>query len=87
MAIPTEPVGSLPRPAKLRAALAAYDAGRTSRDELLREQDAACLDSITQMRRRPNRLGEAWPCLSSGGVTRVRRPPPTMATSCRPRPG
>jgi methionine synthase II (cobalamin-independent) len=47
--IPTEPVGSLPRPAKLQAAIADYDAGRISREELAREQDAACRDSITRM--------------------------------------
>jgi methionine synthase II (cobalamin-independent) len=49
MPIPTEPVGSLPRPAKLQAALADYDAGRISREELTRLQDEACLDSIRRM--------------------------------------
>jgi methionine synthase II (cobalamin-independent) len=49
MPIPTEPVGSLPRPATLQAALAAYDAGKISREELTVEQDAACLDSIRRM--------------------------------------
>jgi hypothetical protein len=49
MPIPTEPVGSLPRPSKLQAAYAAYDAGEISHDELEREQDAACLDSIKRM--------------------------------------
>ena len=49
MPIPTEPVGSLPRPAKLQAAFAAYDAGTITRQELVREQDAACLDSIKRM--------------------------------------
>ena len=49
MPIPSEPVGSLPRPAKLQAAFAAYDAGTITRDELVREQDAACLDSIKRM--------------------------------------
>jgi methionine synthase II (cobalamin-independent) len=49
MPIPTEPVGSLPRPMKLQEALAAYDAGKISREELEREQDAACLDSIRRM--------------------------------------
>ena len=46
MSIPTEPVGSLPRPAKLQAAIADYDAGRITFDQLQIEQDAACLDSI-----------------------------------------
>ena len=41
MPIPTEPVGSLPRPAKLQAAIADYDAGKISRAELEAEQDAA----------------------------------------------
>jgi methionine synthase II (cobalamin-independent) len=49
MPIPTEPVGSLPRPAKLQAALADYDAGKITHEELTREQDAACLDSIKRM--------------------------------------
>src|SRR5918995_3767314 len=49
MRIPTEPVGSLPRPAKLQEAFAAYDAGKITHEELVREQDAACLDSIRRM--------------------------------------
>jgi methionine synthase II (cobalamin-independent) len=47
--LPTEPVGSLPRPSTLQAALADYDAGKISHDALVREQDAACLDSIRRM--------------------------------------
>jgi methionine synthase II (cobalamin-independent) len=47
--MPTEPVGSLPRPSKLQAALADYDAGQITREQLEREQDAACLDSIKRM--------------------------------------
>jgi methionine synthase II (cobalamin-independent) len=49
MPIPTEPVGSLPRPAKLQAAIADFDAGRITFDDLSRVQDAACLDSIRRM--------------------------------------
>jgi methionine synthase II (cobalamin-independent) len=49
MSIPTEPVGSLPRPAKLQAAFADYDASKITREQLEREQDAACLDSIKRM--------------------------------------
>jgi methionine synthase II (cobalamin-independent) len=49
MAIPTENVGSLPRPAKLQAALADYDAGKITREQLRREQDDACGDSIERM--------------------------------------
>ena len=44
MPIPTEPVGSLPRPAKLQAAYADYDAGKITKEELAQQQDAACLD-------------------------------------------
>jgi len=44
--IPTEPVGSLPRPAKLQAAYAAYDAGTIKFEQLVREQDDACRDAI-----------------------------------------
>jgi methionine synthase II (cobalamin-independent) len=46
--IPTEPVGSLPRPSKLQAAYAAYDAGSISREELEAEQDEAVRDSISR---------------------------------------
>jgi methionine synthase II (cobalamin-independent) len=49
MPIPTEPVGSLPRPARLQAAYADYDVGKIPKDQLVREQDAACLDSIKRM--------------------------------------
>ena len=49
MPIPTEPVGSLPRPAKLQAAIADYDAGKITQAELKAEQDAACKDSIERM--------------------------------------
>jgi methionine synthase II (cobalamin-independent) len=44
--IPTEPVGSLPRPSKLQAAYADYDEGKIERAELEAEQDAAVRDSI-----------------------------------------
>jgi len=44
--IPTEPVGSLPRPASLQATYAKYDAGEASREELLAAQDAAARDSL-----------------------------------------
>jgi methionine synthase II (cobalamin-independent) len=46
--IPTEPVGSLPRPDKLQAAYAEYDAGKISKDELETEQEAAARDSISR---------------------------------------
>ncbi len=49
MSIPTEPVGSLPRPASLQAAIADYDAGKITKAELEVEQNAACLDSIKRM--------------------------------------
>ncbi len=47
--IPTEPVGSLPRPTSLQQAIAAYDAGEITREQLASEQDAACRDSIERM--------------------------------------
>lgn len=47
--IPTEPVGSLPRPAKLQAAYADYDAGNISKEDLEAQQDAAVKDSIERM--------------------------------------
>jgi methionine synthase II (cobalamin-independent) len=60
MPIPTEPVGSLPRPSKLQAAIADYDAGKITFLELSREQDAAALDSI----KRSEATGE--PIISDG---------------------
>ncbi|MGH3701137.1 MAG: 5-methyltetrahydropteroyltriglutamate--homocysteine methyltransferase [Pseudonocardiaceae bacterium] len=44
--IPTEPVGSLPRPSTLQAAYADYDAGKIDKAALEAEQDAAVRDSI-----------------------------------------
>jgi methionine synthase II (cobalamin-independent) len=46
--IPTEPVGSLPRPAKLQAAYADYDAGKITKEQLEAEQDEAVKDSISR---------------------------------------
>ena len=44
--IPTEPVGSLPRPARLQAAYADYDAGKIGKDKLEAMQEEAVRDSI-----------------------------------------
>jgi methionine synthase II (cobalamin-independent) len=44
--IPTEPVGSLPRPTKLQAASADYDAGKIKFEQLQGEQEEAARDSI-----------------------------------------
>ncbi len=44
--IPTEPVGSLPRPTKLQQAYAKFDAGEIDEADLEKEQDAAIKDSI-----------------------------------------
>lgn len=49
MPIPTEPVGALPRPAKLQAAIAEYDLGKITKEQLSAEQDAAANDSIKRM--------------------------------------
>jgi methionine synthase II (cobalamin-independent) len=49
MPIPTELVGSLPRPMKLQDAYARYDEGQISHEELLAEQDAAARDSIERL--------------------------------------
>ena len=47
--IPTEQVGSLPRPSTLQAAYAAYDAGTIEKADLEKEQDAAVKDSIEKL--------------------------------------
>ena len=49
MTIPTEPVGSLPRPTSLQETYAAYDKGEASHDDLVAQQDEACRDSIERM--------------------------------------
>src|SRR3954464_6211438 len=54
MSIPTELVGSLPRPMQLQEAYAAYDEGRMTWEQLQSEQDAAAEDSI----RRLEEIGE-----------------------------
>ena len=47
--IPTEPVGSLPRPSRLQQAYGQYDAGEITRDQLETEQDVAVRDSIEHL--------------------------------------
>ncbi len=47
--IPTEPVGSLPRSARLQAAYADYDAGKITKEQLEALQDDAVRDSISRM--------------------------------------
>jgi methionine synthase II (cobalamin-independent) len=49
MTIPTEPVGSLPRPTSLQETYAAYDKVEASHDDLVAQQDEACRDSIERM--------------------------------------
>jgi methionine synthase II (cobalamin-independent) len=56
MPIPTELVGSLPRPMKLQEAYADYDAGTITWDELKAEQDAAAEDSIRRLEETGERL-------------------------------
>ncbi|MCJ1239131.1 hypothetical protein MMC14_007124 [Varicellaria rhodocarpa] len=56
MPIPTEVVGSLPRPTYLQKAYADYDAGTITRDELIKAQDKAADDSIANM----SRTGETF---------------------------
>src|SRR3989441_5836545 len=46
MSIPTEPVGSIPRPPELVAAMQQFATGRLSRDQLARLEDAALRDTI-----------------------------------------
>ncbi len=47
--IPTESVGSLPRPSRLQEAYAKYDAGDIDKDALEAEQDEAVKDSIEHL--------------------------------------
>ncbi len=61
--IPTQPVGSLPRPANLQAAYAEYDAGRITKEQLEAEQEAAVKDSISRFEATESPIiadGEQW---------------------------
>ena len=49
MGIPTELVGSLPRPTHLQKAFADYDAGKISQEEFVRAQDEAVEDSLKNL--------------------------------------
>lgn len=49
MGIPTEVVGSLPRPDVLQQAYANYDAGKISKEDFEKEQDKAVEDSLNRM--------------------------------------
>jgi methionine synthase II (cobalamin-independent) len=51
--IPTEPVGSLPRPTWLQQAYAQYDAGEITRDQLEAAQDKAVEDTIERYEATP----------------------------------
>jgi methionine synthase II (cobalamin-independent) len=58
--LPTENVGSLPRPQKLQQAYAAFDAGTGDKDELEALQDAAAKDSVERLE------ATGSPCVSDG---------------------
>jgi hypothetical protein len=58
--IPTEPVGSLPRPTSLQNAYLAYDVGSIKFDRLEAEQEAAVRDSIERLE------GTGAPIISDG---------------------
>ena len=56
MGIPTEVVGSLPRPMALQQAYADYDAGKITKAEFNAAQDRAVQDSLTRMAKTGERL-------------------------------
>jgi 5-methyltetrahydropteroyltriglutamate--homocysteine methyltransferase len=49
MPIPTEPIGSIPRPVTLLAAMADFAAGRTSKEQMQTAQDATLRDTIQRL--------------------------------------
>src|ERR1700675_457138 len=51
MSLPTEPIGSIPRPADLLAAINAYASGKISRGQLLDAEQAALRDTIALFER------------------------------------
>ena len=88
--IPTEPVGSLPRPSALQAAYADYDAGKIGKDQLEAEQDAAVRDSIERFEATGSPIvsdGEQrWSSFATYPVTDTLAAPawPTTSTGRRP---
>ncbi|MCJ1676241.1 hypothetical protein MTF65_02465 [Streptomyces sp. APSN-46.1] len=49
MSIPTEPIGSLPRPRALLDAIASHAEGRLSAAELEKQQDQAIVDTLARL--------------------------------------
>jgi len=49
MAIPTEPIGSIPRPAELLAAMRAHAAGKISAEQLKTAEESALRDTIARL--------------------------------------
>src|SRR5258708_30202906 len=49
MAIPTEPIGSIPRPPQLIQAIASFQAGKTARDVLAGAYSEALRDTIDRL--------------------------------------
>src|SRR5215210_2793466 len=49
MTIPTEPIGSLPRPPELQAAMADHAQGKVSDDELAALQDQAVAETLAKL--------------------------------------
>ena len=47
--LPTEVVGSLPRPKSLQQAFADFDAGKISKEDLVATQDKAAEDSVRHL--------------------------------------
>ena len=86
MAIPTELVGSLPRPMKLQEAYEAYDQGTISWADLQAEQDAAAEDSIRRLVKVGISLVKLWWWLRVRRVvgTPSRLPEPLPAGAPRP---
>jgi 5-methyltetrahydropteroyltriglutamate--homocysteine methyltransferase len=48
MPIPTEPIGSIPRPADLIAEMHSYSIGKISREQLLAAEDAALRNTLAR---------------------------------------
>ncbi|KAH0556832.1 hypothetical protein GP486_005379 [Trichoglossum hirsutum] len=76
MPIPTEVVGSLPRPSYLQQAFADYDAGKKSRADLTKAQDKAAEDSIKLMEEAGEPLVTDGEQRASSYAVSLRQPPP-----------
>src|SRR5436189_5533805 len=89
MPIPTEPIGSIPRPPELVAGMQQLATGRLTRDQFARLQDAAIHDTIRRFEATESPVitdGEqAKPSFATYPTHGPLTPPPDAVTTCSPK--